>query len=395
MKILIVNFVYWPDVDGGSQISTRLLAEKLAENGHTVFVLTTDKKEYQSYHNGVYIYYLKIPSWFHYPTNLLTKIGRHLLNIYNPFLKRKILDVLKTTAPDIIHTNCIQYFSSVIWELSNRLQIPVIHTVRDYYLICIHGMVNKNGRLCTSSCLACSICSALRRNSARTVTTLVAISQYMMEKHCERHLFKTNINKFVIYNCAPDDLNQQNVKKSCRTIGFIGRICKEKGIELLVSSFCNIQRNDIKLMIAGNGDMRYINTLKRQYPDPRIIWMGRIQQNEFYKEIDLLVVPSLWPEPFGRVVVEAIKANRPVLASNRGGMPEILRAIPFGAIFEIENPHSLQEKLESIIINPALYHSFFNIRKNMLPFDNSFISSQYEQIYHKTLKAFKEQRKSL
>lgn len=78
-------------------------------------------------------------------------------------------------------------------------------------------------------------------------------------------------------------------------------------------------------MIAGDGDEEYIHTLKTIAYENKInaVFLGNMNANEFLDTIDLLVVPSLWQEPFGRVVIESLGRKVPVAAKS-SGIPELL-----------------------------------------------------------------------
>ncbi|WP_446925847.1 glycosyltransferase, partial [Klebsiella pneumoniae] len=80
------------------------------------------------------------------------------------------------------------------------------------------------------------------------------------------------------------------------------------------------------VMIAGDGDEEYIHTLKTIAYENKInaVFLGNMNANEFLDTIDLLVVPSLWQEPFGRVVIESLGRKVPVAAKSSGGIPELL-----------------------------------------------------------------------
>lgn len=394
MKILIVNYVFWPNQSGGSQISTKILAEKLVEHGHSVTVLTCDNREHVEYHNGVCIYYLKVSDNFlNLPLNY-TRLYYRVLELYNIFLIKKVHQTIKSIAPDVIHTNCIQILSISVFDIAAKLKIPIIHTARDFHLICPHSMIRDNVA-CSSFCLSCKFYSFLRKRHIRKITSFVSISKFMMRTHEERNLFSDKIHKYVVYNSVPDNLEWNQNSNQCLSIGYMGRITKDKGIELLLDSFCRIEKKELTLIIAGDGNCDYVKKLKQKYSSKRIKWMGIMNQNEFYRSIDLLVVPSLWQEPFGRVVVEAIYANRPVLVSNRGGMPEILNKIPFGDIFNVEDPDSLYNKLNEIIKDQKLYQSFFKADRQTKIFSNEYVTSKYEEIYLDAIRYYNLHRMNL
>lgn len=394
MKILIVNFIYWPNHSGGSQVSTRMLAEKLVEKGHDVTVLTCDTEEHIEWNNGVCIHYLRVPQGaLIKPSKRYKRLFFRTVELYNIFLYKKIEHKIRVISPDIIHTNCLQILSISVLDIASKYHIPIVHTARDFHFICLHGMTHR-GKACSSFCLSCKIYSALRKKSYRKISSFVAISRFMLLKHEERDLFHKGTSKYVVYNPVSNDIEKHKEQTQCSCLGFIGRITKEKGIELLLENFCRLNKEDLTLIIAGTGEKSYVDNLKRKYPSNRIKWMGVIKPNDFYKNIDLLIVPSLWPEPFGRTVIEGISANCPVVISNRGGMPEILEKIPFGTVFNADEPDSLYYTLNRIINNSDLYLSFFKVSKDLKIFSQDYIASQYEKIYWDTINKYKHPQKA-
>jgi glycosyltransferase involved in cell wall biosynthesis len=126
------------------------------------------------------------------------------------------------------------------------------------------------------------------------------------------------------------------------TVGYVGRIWPNKGLEPLLEGFEQYLRTPgpdsdagavppCQLRVWGRGDALYEGRLRaRTEEEPlagHVAWEGWRPREEMlsaYRGLDLLVVPSLWEEPFGLVTVEAMAAGVPVLASRRGALPEIV-----------------------------------------------------------------------
>jgi glycosyltransferase involved in cell wall biosynthesis len=106
-------------------------------------------------------------------------------------------------------------------------------------------------------------------------------------------------------------------------IGFIGRFDAPKGIHVLIDSMKYLSTYPIELNLAGDGILKQ-HMIKRAGNNKKIKFLGRVGDlEEFYKTIDLLVVPSI-REPFGNICVEAGFYKTPVLAANIDGIPEII-----------------------------------------------------------------------
>lgn len=102
-----------------------------------------------------------------------------------------------------------------------------------------------------------------------------------------------------------------------RTVLYLGRFAPEKGLDILARAWPLVP--DADLVAAGPGDPRALCSLARVTVLPEQVDVVPLLQ-----AADVLVLPSTWQEPFGRVVVEALSAGVPVVASAVGGIPEIL-----------------------------------------------------------------------
>lgn len=112
---------------------------------------------------------------------------------------------------------------------------------------------------------------------------------------------------------------------------FVGRLIKEKGIELLVNvarRFVNNRLGNTVFVIVGDGPMK--RNLDRVSKRLNTLVLAGMVNNSilplYYNAADLVVVPSIHDEGFGRVVAEALSCGTPVVASNRGGIPEALNS---------------------------------------------------------------------
>lgn len=161
----------------------------------------------------------------------------------------------------------------------------------------------------------------------------------------------------VIYNMVDlSTVNSSVVNKKCDpapngefVIGFAGRMdIKEKGVDLLIEAYNQVKNEypNIKLLMTGNGpDAESIKNLIRKSPEGITLLSAQKNIEEFFNIIDLFVLPSR-VEPFGIVLIEAGLMNKPVIASNVDGIPEIISDKNNGLLFPTGNI----DKLKSLII---------------------------------------------
>jgi len=158
------------------------------------------------------------------------------------------------------------------------------------------------------------------------------------------------------------------VEKSDVVLGLVGRINKWKGQHLLLESFSKLKNEfpDLKLMFIGsappNQDYLVEELQNKIYEyslekDCKII---PFQKNiwSIWDSIDIAVVPSTEPEPFGLVAVEAMLAKKPVIAANHGGLVEIIVPNETGYLFEPNNPIELENSIKKLLLNQSDIDSF-------------------------------------
>ncbi|MCU0349233.1 MAG: glycosyltransferase family 4 protein [Flavobacterium sp.] len=176
-------------------------------------------------------------------------------------------------------------------------------------------------------------------------------------------------------------------------ISLVGRINSWKGQQLLLKSFNQLvnKYNNIKLVYLGSAPPNQENyeiELKNQIlefglEEKVLLIPFQKEIEKFWNSIDIAVVPSTEPEPFGMVVIEAMLAKKPVIASNHGGPTEIIVQNETGLLFEPNNHNSLSEALEKLIKNEQLriifgengysrVHSTFSLEKHVQHFEKIF-----------------------
>lgn len=330
MKILIVNSFYYPEEVGGAEKSVRFLAESLARKGHSVRVVSLGREESVDRINDVEVQRVKIrnlylqearkappPSW--------KKMLWHGVDAYNPLSRRVFSHILREFSPDVVHTNTLSGFSVSIWDAARAQSIPVVHTIRDFYLLCSKSTMLKDGHSCSSQCRSCAFFCAPKMKATPRIDHLVGISEFMCRTHRQFGLFE-DVPQSVIYNPYDAHEIKNRVVDRVRNIGFIGRLDPAKGVELLIAAFRQLheQDPDLKLIIAGDGRETYIKDLQALAEDLPVTFLGRVEPAEFFEQIDVAVVPSVWEEPLGRVVIEALAYGRPVVATPVGGIPEMI-----------------------------------------------------------------------
>jgi glycosyltransferase involved in cell wall biosynthesis len=153
-------------------------------------------------------------------------------------------------------------------------------------------------------------------------------------------------------------------------LGYMGQLAPHKGVHVLVDAILRLADQNLELTIYGDPDKfpTYAARLRQQSAgDPRIHFAGRYQRAELaqvFSEIDVVVVPSVWYENSPNIILEAFAFDIPVVASDLGGMAELIQNNENGLLFEMGNAADLARRLERLLEEPAMIQ---RLRNNIKP----------------------------
>lgn len=398
MKILIFNTLYSPYKIGGAERSVQLLAEALYANGNDVCVASLHEEHVVKEDNigGVRIIRFPIKNlyWpFNNNQSSLKKICWHMIDIYNTRSKNQINEYFKNDEFDLIHTNNLSGFSVSAWSWAHKKKIPIVHTCRDYYLLDPNSTLFRNGKNVSPNMVIKKTFSIIKKRLTKKVSAFVSISKYVQEIHLDNGYF-INAKKYVIYNSivAHDKHKKTNPEREKIIFGYLGRVEAGKGIEFILKHIQKFDDMNYVLFIAGKGEGEYISYLKEQYNKVQMIFLGIVDIDSFFPTIDYLIVPSLWNEPMGRVVLEANSFGVPVIGSNRGGIPEIIIENETGYVFDVDIDDSFNKVLKRVKENTAFLYEEMSRKAASYSFNfaEDRIVKLYTNVYEDTLNTNKE-----
>ncbi len=357
MRITIIHSYYYPDVKGGAEYSLKKLAEGLIGRGIEVSVICDNPDGNMDDNvNGVRVYRRKM----HYVReshSFIAKVKRAILELYNLQNAEIIRRVIELEQPDVIYTNCLEHISPVAWTVAHRHGIRIVDTQRVYVLLEMAGGKYKVGN---------RLWRGVNRWLSGMVDSSAFISEYTEDKFVRAGFFR-KATHHVIYNAIDFDEQQTEVytqnhicrrreKEKIRFV-YLGTLSEHKGIQTLLEAFEKLASNDIELHIAGDGPMKSIVT-SAMNNDRRIRYYGWLQEKEInclLNECDVLVCPSIWPEPFGRVVLDAYKHGMPVISTVSGGLRETVVNEKTGLQIDASDVVNLEKAMLRMIEDDALY----------------------------------------
>ena len=277
----------------------------------------------------------------------LRQAGVGLAAFWNTRVYLELERLIRAERPDVVHFhNTFPLISPAAYYACQALNVPVVQTLHNYRLVCPVAVLFREGRVC-EECLGRSlawpgILHGCYRNSrlataviagmvayhrsrgtwSRSVDRYIAYSHFAMTKFVEggipreRLAFKTN---FV----APDP---GFVPGGGDYALFVGRLAPEKGIHALLHAWRHLA--GIPLRIVGDGPLgAEVQHFVADHFGSGVELVGRVDGPrvvDLIRGARFLIVPSLWPETFCRVVIEAFACGVPVLAARIGALAELV-----------------------------------------------------------------------
>lgn len=388
MKIILVDRLNYPF--GGTQKYVLSLAKLLKKNKHDVWIYT-GKKLIDNFDSKKISF--ESPSW-----TFLEKIQ----SIYSPAIFFKSLKIFKKIKPDIVHLNNINYqITPSIIHSAKLCHIPIIMTLHDYKPICGRSTLTD---INNNPCLSCrqNNFSAILKKSCRPNKSPNILGTLFLFSEQTIHSQILKIYKKINYFIGPSKYLSETYKqmgfnypikiipnfvesKNKKNIGlpnskkikmiYFGRISKEKGISTLCTAIKNL---DIDLTIVGQGSL--VPEIKKiMHVQKNIKLFKFMEEKKLFSLIQkhhFSVLPSEWPENSSLSAIESLSLDRPVLASNIGGNPEIIINNFNGWLFEPKNIEDLRQTIQKII--SLGNKDLFKISQNAL---NSFNQKYSSKIY--------------
>ena len=401
-RFLFVIRTYYPGQMGGAAKSVRTLAEELLRRGHDVHIARLVPKgrkaefEQAARDAGMTgpgkptLHFLPIRNiYWPYdlaPRSAFAKAVWHVIDLYNFRARSDFARLMAEIKPDVVNTNIIDGFSPSIFGAVKSSGARLIHTMRDYYLICQRSGMFRDGKNCEGLCASCKVAAVVNRASMRHVDLFLSNSEYVAKVHADNGAFRPNQPCLVQWNA-----NDQPSAPQGRTIGekvvfgYIGRVAPSKGIDKALEAAAMVASGrPWELRVAGSGDEAYTRTLHEKYgATPNVNFIGWSTPVDFYGNIDVLICPSTYNEPLPRVIYEGYAYGLPVIASDIGGNPEVVRNGETGFLYPPDDIRVLAARMKAFLeMSPDEYASF---SRAALAFSDQFTPTSVVDTYERRI----------
>jgi len=305
--------------------------------------------------------------------------------------------LLASEKPDVVHIhNTFIVISPSIYSACRKRGIPVVQTLHNFRLLCAPSNLFRDGKVC-EECIDHSLLRAIEHKCYRGSASASAVVAAMLgfhrlmgtlEKSIDRYIALTEFSreKFMSAGFPADKISVKpnflgsdpGVRQRAGDYAlYIGRFSPDKGVPILIDAWSRVPK-DFRLQIVGDGAERAeLEAEVRRRNIDNIAFRGFLSREDTLatlKSARFLVMPSLWYETFGLVIVEAFACGIPVICSRLGAMAEIVHDGVNGLHFTPGDVADLAEKVTSAWNNPGSLESMgHNARAE---FENRYTSEK-------------------
>lgn len=322
MNILYIHNFHRSGAPSGDDVVVRKEIRLLKSRGHTVILHAKSNDEVERWTLA-----RKLKLWMDIP--------------YSRIAQRELGAILDDFVFDVIHIhNIFPLFSPSIYVTIGRYDVPFVHTLHDFRLLCANAFMFRDEKICEICPRNSPLHSIVHRCFQHSV--LKSTSVAIMLRNFRKADFATMPDFFIVLTefaeakmaaygfgleymkTKPNFIDQSIAAFSGdrNYIAFVGRLNYEKGIRVLVDSLRMDCCRTIPMKIVGDGPLlSYVHEKVRQYHLSEVEILGLKQHEdaiECIRKARFLVMPSLSYEGFPMVLVEAMAAGTPVIASDIG-----------------------------------------------------------------------------
>lgn len=365
MKIVQLSGNY--SLNGGVGTYVFRLTQKLTSAGHQVSVIHSDTR-------------LPLPTGDRASLFYVNRFDAFTSPDESSRLAAEVMATLKKIGPDVVH---VQSNNNFLLENQIRREFPVVKSIHVYDFcpagtkyhhalgkncghstgpLCIPRMLYKR---CTENKNPLTLLNfykqsrAVQKNDSSQPVILVA-SEFVRQQALQSGYAPQQVQVLPYFTDIPEGSTDLALSADEKIILASGRMVPEKGLDRLLYAVSYI--TDIagwKLVLDGEGaDKPQLMKLSRKLRlDERVEfagWLNPEKHWEMFRRSYMAAVPSIWPEPFGLVGIEAMSYSKPVVAFRSGGIPEWLEDGKTGFLVETGNARGMAEKIKQLLGDPML-----------------------------------------
>ena len=349
MKIGFFTDTYTPQING-VVTSINTFKEQLEKNGHKVYIFAPTPKQKED--NEKIIRFPSVKFLFQPEMRVALPYSQQAVNI----LKKINLDIIHSHDP----------FSIGIFGLfmARKFNIPYLHTYHTLYPEYVHYIWNTK----FTQELAKKISKDFCNNCDLIIAPSTKIKKFLLEWGVSKpvKIIPTGVNLDIFKlknNHYKQFRSKYNISDSEKILTFVGRVAKEKNIELIIESLNYIKSKNVKLLIIGNGPHKngLEKLAKQKGLKEKVLFLGYLPKTDVisaYKNSEIFVFSSK-TETQGLVVVEAMASGLPIVAVSDLAIKDMVKNNINGYLVRT-NAKDMASKIDKLLANDKLHKKMSN-----------------------------------
>ncbi len=412
MRILFTAHGFPPTHSAGAERRTERMARWLADRGHYVEVFAVESLTTEGFHvdsrqeNGLTVHRLSYK---------IENVPDPLIGFYDyPPVGDALRDILSRGAFDLLHLVSGYLLGNQVIQTAQRMGIPQVITLTEFWFMCPRlNLMKATGILCTGpetheKCTRCLMEDKRRyrlpamlmpkvmdvvwpvvhmttssgqmreavqrrdqvlRAALEAVDLVICPSKYLIDKFTEFGFQTQNFHYLRQGLARPGDKSTSGQRASdVLSLAYIGQIKEHKGVDLLIDAVIMLLNEGKPIVLELWGPETespdYVAWLKARSAkySRNIRWQGKYTGHKVWDvlaQTDVLVMPSRWHENSPNAILEAFEMGVPVIATNLGGMAELVQHEKNGLLFELNDAEDLSRQIKRLLDETGLMKSLY------------------------------------
>lgn len=287
--------------------------------------------------------------------------------VWNAAIGRELANALARFRPDVVHVhNTFPLMSPAVYWAAADAHVPVVQTLHNFRMMCLNALFLREGKVC-EDCMGQVPWRGVIRACYRGSRGASAALAGMLTIHRGLGTYRNKVARYIALNAfcrgkfiegglsaervvvKPNFVDFASPQPALRAgLLFVGRLSAEKGLTTLAHAMAQLP--GAQLRVAGDGpESGLLDGVAG------VTCLGSLSNETVRQEMSravALVVPSIWYETFGLVVIEAFACGTPVIASRIGALAELVRDGETGLLVEPGNSSDLADKIAWALAHP-------------------------------------------
>jgi len=401
---------FYPPIIGGEEQHVRALSIKLASLRHDVAVVTTRQQGQAEFEMDQDVRVYRFRSFMRRLPWLFSDSERQYAPPFpDPEAVLALRRVILSERPEIVHAH--NWIVHSFLPLKAWSGAKLIVTLHNYNLACVKETLMYHDAVCDGPGITkCFDCAAQHYGLVKGTFTVLSNWVMGMAKRRDVDLFlavsqtvavgnglvSSRLPFQVISNFIPDNVGVLQTDSdpyiaqlpSGNFLLFVGALGRAKGVDVILRAYAGIT-NAPPLVLIGYQTPEWPLLALECPPNVLVLkdWPHYAVMKAWHRSI-MALAPSVWPEPCSTVVMEAMSAGCPVIASRTGGMVDLVDDGETGFLIQPDDPSALQQTIEQLLTNPNLRIRMGQAAKHkVIDFQADTVVPRIVQAYQSLLKS--------